>query len=59
MANRAFSPSEPKDLLNVFTKLELTEPQIKSLTQRLGVKLHVLDNIDARRKGADREAHYL
>ena len=59
MANQTFSPSELKDLLNVLARLELTGPQIKSLTQRLGVKLHVLDNIDARRKGADREAHYL
>lgn len=61
MANQTFSPSELKDLLNVFTKLELTGPQIKSLTQRLGVKLHVLDDVDASRRGAgaDRKAHYL
>ena len=58
--NVCLSPSKLKDLINAFARLKLTGPQTKSLMQRLGVDLNVLDDIDVSRRGsgADRKAHY-
>ncbi|CAI8001095.1 hypothetical protein GBAR_LOCUS3114 [Geodia barretti] len=53
------SPASLKDLLNTFSKLKLSVPDTKNLMWRLGVELHTLTNVDARRKGSDRMAYYI
>ena len=51
--------AELAETVTAFAVLELTLPQIKDVILRLGVPLHVLDNIDYVRSGGERLPYYV